>query len=225
MLNLKGEVQIKGSVNVRTEKHGDENHTFMDIKCSTLVKREQLKKLTREELIVQALFNEPSQGHFEPLLGGKIGPIPLLGKFEKVPVSFVCGVNDEEIEFETTTICKMSIDPQIGGITLFKFTVQTEINGGGKKLFDYAGTSQKFDMKLGKLSITKEDQMELPMGDGDGKNEAASDARLEDAIAKDDQEQQAAENGADDPEQAGGKPKRVRASRSKPAVAARKAKS
>ncbi len=46
-LTIKGQCEIGGSVNVRTEKHGDENVGAMDISCSVLITR---RSVTRARL-------------------------------------------------------------------------------------------------------------------------------------------------------------------------------
>lgn len=231
-LELKGECEIGGSINVRTEKHGDENVTAMDIPFSILIKGKTLIKLLREDLAITALFNEKEPGHFEPLFGGKIGMIPLLGKFPDSQASFKCGVNEIPIDFDNCTVAKIKFDPQIGGMTLIKGMIQTEMHESQKAIFDFAGSSWPAVIKLGKLKdVAKEDQMNLPMGppaDGGDADDAPSGA-LDEALAKDDAEQKTAEaqpgykvtKNAKTPAEP--KAKRERPSRSKAAKAARAA--
>lgn len=225
-LTLKGEAAIGGSINTRTELHGEDHVMAMDIPVQLLIKRNVLCKLLREDLAVQSLFNEKKPGHFEPLFGGKIGWIPLVGKYKESSVTFTCGVDEKKIEFENCSISKLKIDPQIGGMTAVKLTVQTEMNEVGKDLFDFAGGNWPVEIKLGKLAdVSKEDQMELPMGGP--VDDESRDANLAAAIKKDEDEQEEAEHGkmeeAATGKASGSKKKRIRPSRSKTAIAERQA--
>jgi hypothetical protein len=211
---LKGEIQIGGSINVRTEMHGEENVAAMDIPCAILIKRKQLRELLREDLADSLLFKSQNQEHFEPVFQGKIGPIPLLGKFKKSAVSFKCGVDEAEIDFEDCALSKLRIDPQIGGMTLLKFTVQAHLTDEGKSIFDWANTTQPGSIKTGKFhEEAKNDQPELPLGEpaagpaDDGAGNPVVDAN-------------AAPGEAENPaaaESAPGKKKRIRKSRAKAA--------
>lgn len=163
---LKGEIQIGGSINVRTEKHGDENVSAMDIPCAMLIKRKELNQLMREETTDALLFKSQNEGHYEPVFGGKIGPIPVLGKFKKSKVALKCGVNEQEITFEDCVLSKLKIDPQIGGMTLLKFTVQAKLTDDTNPIFHFANSSQPGQVNTGKFQEEKaDDQPELPLGE------------------------------------------------------------
>lgn len=166
---LKGEIQIGGSINVRTEKHGDENVSAMDIPCAMLIKRKELNQLMREEIADALLFKSQNEGHYEPVFGGKIGPIPVLGKFKKSKVALKCGVNEQEITFEDCVLSKLKIDPQIGGMTLLKFTVQAKLTDDTNPIFHFANSSQPGQVNTGKFQEEKsDDQPDLPLGEPEG---------------------------------------------------------
>lgn len=163
---IKGEIQIGGSINVRTEKHGEENVSAMDIPCAMLIKRKELNSLMREESADALLFKSQNEGHYEPVFGGKIGPIPVLGKFKKSKVALKCGVNEQEITFDDCALSKLKIDPQIGGMTLLKFTIQAKLTDDTNLIFHFANTSQAGQVNTGKFQEEKsDDQPDLPLGE------------------------------------------------------------
>ena len=95
-----------------------------------------------------------------------------------------CGLDEKVIAFEECSVTKIKIDPQVGGMTNVKLTVQTLMNEHGKSLFDFADSSQPVVIKLGKLEVVKDDEPELPLGDGE-EDPAQQGMSLDESVAKD----------------------------------------
>lgn len=227
MLKFKRREVTITNINLRTEMHGETPTPAVDISVRFLIDRAEFNGVMRRDKADADFFTrELGSDLYEPKYGGIVSGIPVQGKFEKSRAKFYVGVNLADVLLENATVKTLELDPQTGGMSVMTCKISVLQDAGTKQLQDFMNTPQKFDLAIGKL-VEKPGgkQGELPMGEGSPKNaqEAADDDT--DAIAADGGETPSGaeiESGGDQ-ETATAKKKRVRPSRSKAAIAARKA--
>jgi hypothetical protein len=117
--------QIGPSINVRTEKHGEENVPAVDIPFTDIfLDKEEFNGLLQDEGAHDAFFTEERGKQIEPRFQG-IAAISLSDKFTGARVTFTRnGADAENIVLKPAKISKVKLEPQIGGLTLISFTVQ-----------------------------------------------------------------------------------------------------
>lgn len=192
--------KIGTSINTRGEMHGDETIPAKDIPFTLMISRQELATLLREPLAGESLFNERA-GFAEPLFGGKISPIKLIGKFENSTIVVTVGIDETEIQLENVTLASLSVDPQAGGMTLLKLQAQyhPQDSDNVALLEKWLNHECKLQIDIGKLAKPKkDDQQQLPLGDpsdgDDGDLTVYQDAdSLASALEQDDEDQKAAE--------------------------------
>lgn len=229
MLKFKRREVTITNINLRTEMHGETPTPAVAISVRFLIDRAEFNGVMRRDKADADFFTrELGSDLYEPKYGGIVSGIPVQGKFEKSRAKFYVGVNLADILLENATVKTLELDPQTGGMSVMTCKISVLQDQGRKQLQDFMGTPQKFDLSIGKL-VEKPagKQGELPMGEGSPKNamEAADDDT--DAIAADDPDAPIDVEMADGTKatlsRAGEAKKRVRPSRSKAAIAARKA--
>lgn len=185
---------IGNAIQTRGEEHGDETLPAKDIPLTIMVSRPELGQILREPLAGESFFNVTAD-FAEPLYGGKIAPIKILGKFEDSTVVITVGIDETEIRLTKATLASMSFDPTAGGMSILKLQVQyhPQDSDNVQLLEKWLNHDCKIEIEIGQLAKPKKtDQQQLPLGDP---TEASDDApeSLGDAIDEDEAEQQAAE--------------------------------
>lgn len=187
--------KIGNAIQTRGEEHGDETLPAKDIPLTTMISRTELSQLLREPLACESFFNDHA-GFAEPLYGGKIAPIKILGKFENSTVVITVGIDETEIRLAKATLASLVFDPMAGGMTSLKLSVQyhPQDSDNVALLEKWLNHECKVQVEIGQLAKPKkDDQPQLPLGDPSD-DEPGS---LNDALNQDDAEQQAAELFAD----------------------------
>jgi hypothetical protein len=114
--------QIGPSINTRTEKHGEENVPGVDIPVSGIfLTKEEINILLQDEDAYDALYTDTRSKQLEPRFM-TIEPIRLSDKFTGARVTIA--VNGEDLVLKPAKISKISLAPQVGGLTLMSCTVQ-----------------------------------------------------------------------------------------------------
>lgn len=115
--------RIGSSINTRTEKHGDEDVTALDIPLSDiLLEAVELNILLQEPHAAQVLFNAPPGKLAEPVFTS-IKSLRLKDKIEGASV--VISLNSTtDVKLSDCKISKVTLDPQVGGLTAMSVQVQ-----------------------------------------------------------------------------------------------------
>lgn len=184
---------IGNSIQTRGEEHGEETLPAKDIPLTTMISRTELGQLLREPLAGESFFNDHA-GFAEPLYGGKIAPIKIMGKFENSTVVITVGIDETEIRLVKATLASLSFDPTAGGMSLLKLQVQyhPQDSDNVALLEKWLNHECKVQIEIGHLAKPKkDDQPQLPLGDPTDAGEEPE--SLSDALEQDEAEQQAAE--------------------------------
>lgn len=117
--------QIGPSINVRTEKHGEENVPAVDIPVTDIfLDKEEFNGLMQDQDAHDAFFTEDRGKQLEPRFQG-IAAITLSDKFTGARVTIKRNGSDaENLVLKPAKIVKVKLEPQVGGLTLVSFTVQ-----------------------------------------------------------------------------------------------------
>jgi hypothetical protein len=195
MLSLKKRpCHIGTSINARTEKHGDEPSSAMDIPIAILITLAELNKLMGEPHTSDAWFSTEGGKLAEPLLKN-MKPYKLKGKFANSSVTFTLGVNSVVVPMKGVTFTGMGFEPQVGGMTQLKLKIQSPITNKNNEIFLWMDRDADVELQFGELEI-KEVQGDLDLeGDGD-----APPATLDEALAADEEDQEQADIGTPDQE-------------------------
>ena len=191
---------IGNSIQTRGEEHGEETLPAKDIPLTLMISRGELGEILREPLAGESFFNETA-GFAEPLYGGKIAPIKILGKFENSTVVITVGIDETEIRLAKATLASLTFDPTTGGMSSLKLQVQyhPQDSDNVALLEKWLNHECKIEIEIGQLAKPKkEDQQQLPLGDpseiDDPELKTYQDPEtLREALDRDEAEQQAAE--------------------------------
>jgi hypothetical protein len=117
--------QIGPSINVRTEKHGEENVPAVDIPVTDIfLDKDEFNGLMQDEDAHDAFFTDERGKQLEPRFQG-IAAITLSDKFTGARVTIKRNGSDaENLVLKPAKIAKVKLEPQVGGLTLVSFTVQ-----------------------------------------------------------------------------------------------------
>jgi len=162
---------IGNSINTRTEKHGDEDVPAADVPLTGLMlKAAELDKLLGDGAH-ERLFVKGTSGALEPALAD-IGELKFAHKFADCQVTL-------EIEGETTTfadvkVSKISLQPQVGGLTHMSCAVQTRLDvlDAAASLVMHMGKAIRAQIALGAKASKADKQQNLALNEGeDGEDE------------------------------------------------------
>ena len=117
-------------VNVRTEKHGDQDVTAIDMDFRYLAGNQSLAMFSptlKSSLYTKDDSNgeiEPDADHLTILKNPKMGPIKWDEKYENARFVFHVGASGkEDMIFSDSTIGKFVIDPKEGGTVAYEYRV------------------------------------------------------------------------------------------------------
>lgn len=174
MLTLdKRPCRIGSSLNARNEKHGDEDVPALDIPLEGLMlTKEELNALLEDPYAHDALFNHRSKGKVDEPVFRKFKPLVYREKFEEAQVLLTVGLGaDIEIEFKGVKLARVTLDPQVGGLT--ECSVQIQCTPSAEtvaQLWPYMNREVDCELSFGKKAVKAEKQKELPLntfGDGE----------------------------------------------------------
>jgi hypothetical protein len=116
-------------INVRSEMHGDDPVTAIDIHFSdVMLTSEELNHIIREPHASNVLFDDSGVG-----MGGRvkqpvflhIKPLQLADKIEGCTVRITHGVEAKLMEFAGVRLSKVTLEPRVGGMTSMGVQVQS----------------------------------------------------------------------------------------------------
>lgn len=179
MLTLnKRPAKIGAAVNTRCEKHGDEDVPACDIPLvGIMLEAAELNALLGDPYAHTALFNHRPGSQLDEPIFRKFNPLRLRDKFEEAEVVIYAGLEPKEIRLKAVKLARVTLDPQVGGLTELALQVQctpeTETIG---ELLAFMNHTVDVVVSFGKTATKGEKQSELPLnsfGDGESKEPAA----------------------------------------------------
>jgi hypothetical protein len=127
MLITKRPCRIGSSINTRTEKHGDEDVPACDIPLEAImIDANELNILLGDTGAHKALFRKGKNGSEtiqEPAFR-QLKSFVLKDKFEDANVLLTVGINGTEVELADVKLAKVTLAPQVGGLTELSLQVQ-----------------------------------------------------------------------------------------------------
>lgn len=114
--------KIGPSINTRTERHGEDDVTALDIPLREIT----LAPAGLEELLPGAgarLFDDKHEPVFS-----RLKPFALREKIESARVTLWMGLEPDELKFPDVRLSKIAITPQSGGGAMLQLTVQVTPN-------------------------------------------------------------------------------------------------
>lgn len=178
MLTLtKRPARIRNSINTRVEKHGDEDVPACDVPLEgIMLEREELNALLDDAYAHDALFNHRSQGKADEPIFRKFKPLVFRDKFEEGEITLHVGMGQEQIELKGVKLARVTLDPQVGGLT--ELSLQVQCNPSTDKiaqLFTYMNHDVELEISFGKKSEKGGKQKDLPLNTfGDGEQQQAA---------------------------------------------------
>ncbi|HLF10088.1 MAG TPA: hypothetical protein VJA26_02645 [Gammaproteobacteria bacterium] len=176
LLNLKRArvCKLGGHINVRSEKHGEDNVPACDVSITgVLLDRDEVDALlgegSHEALYVTNGKNTPPEPRFR-----EFKPFALLHKFEKSRVALeIDGIKDEVV-FDDIKLARLRIEPKTGGLTALGFSVQcTPSSDIMAQLYDHLDREVKAKVRFGKL-VERDDGKQKELGLNGGGNGTGS---------------------------------------------------
>lgn len=125
-LNLPARVaKIGGAINTRTEKHGDEDVTALDIPVTFVLDAIELCWVLKSEEAADRLFLTTNGQHGEKAMPA-VGVLKLREKIEaaNVNLTFEGLMGDVSLDFAGAKLSKITIDPLFAGRSNCSLTIQ-----------------------------------------------------------------------------------------------------
>lgn len=181
--------RLGGSINTRTEKHGDEDAPACDIPVEGLMlDRDELEALLGKGSYVALFINRRNSGMSvaEPTdLAKRVKTLQMTDKFIDSRAKLLLGIDGFEVLLEDElTVSKIKLEPQVGGLTACALTLQccAEANAVAR-LYAQMGSEISAEIRIGKKDEGKNDkQKELalkPKGKDDDETETEDDDSTE----------------------------------------------
>lgn len=178
MLNLdKRAAQIGNAIPCRSEMHGEDSVTALDIPLSgVMIGEHELNALMQDPYAYAVLFNARNGDKLpEPSLKN-IKPLSLTEKVEGANVTIIHGVTSETIKLTNVKIAKIKLEPKVGGLTELCFSVQCtpDLNDQVAKLLGRLNSTVEISIDGGQFGA----QQELPLntvGAGESNTPSVSD--------------------------------------------------
>ncbi len=171
---------LGGSINTRSEKHGDDDVPACDIPISgVLLSRLELNMLANDLGLYDALFRKGEGGVDEPVLR-RFKPLVFDEKFEGCTVTVIAGLTATQFMLDDVRIAKIKLEPQAGGLTALSMQVQVLAEGVDvTALLSWMNHEIDVEVQFGRIEEGKKKQGELPLntvGDNDDDREHAGTA-------------------------------------------------
>ncbi len=156
--------KISSSINVRTEKHGDEDVPACDVTVGAIMlEPEELNALLEDPKAHGALFVKDDAGFSSPAFP-QFHAFTLVDKFEDALVHLHVGMGPTLIELEHSKLARVSLSPQPGGMTAMSVQVQsTPPSEKIGQLSAYMNHEISIEITDGKRAKKSGKQNELPL--------------------------------------------------------------
>lgn len=157
---------LNSSINVRNEKHGDEDEGACDFKLSgIMIDKDDLNELYGDKYYHNSLFN--TKGKLTEPMTRRNAPLKFLAKFESAHVTLWLGLSDDIVKFSECKLKNITVDPQTGGLCELCLTVQCNPEPAElAKLYIHQNKSISASIRFGKEEVAEKDkrQVEIPIG-------------------------------------------------------------
>ena len=155
--------RIGPSINSRSEKHGEEDVPAMDVPIIALMlTKAELNALMRDRTIWDRWFNERKDKLPEPA-NRNLKPYGLRDKYEHSTARILVGLdNDRVFAFNDCDLSKISLTPQVGGLTELHVTIQALINDSNTSLFEFMAKDCSVELSFGDLEKEKKKNANQP---------------------------------------------------------------
>lgn len=168
MLTL-GSRPAKLGVNMATptQKHGEERVPMKVLRLKNiLLEREEIESFFADNHAWDRLY-DASQKPARPFWDGKLGPLPAPGKWRESSARIVFGLKPLTVLFEGCTLSRVTLEPQVGGLTAMSLTLQclkSNIAGDLMALDDYLDTQVHATLAFGEPGDeeNENDEVEQP---------------------------------------------------------------
>jgi hypothetical protein len=161
---------IIANVNLRTEKHGDEEKPAVDIKLSNIMlSKAELIRLTGDAQAWNLMFEtEKPGGVFEPTLQCFESTRYLKAKYEDCVSTIRFGMQKTEHELEEHKVKGIAFDPVVGGMVALTLTIQQALDDTKivAQLAEYQGQEAHIATTFGQVSENEKRQKNLPLNEG-----------------------------------------------------------
>jgi hypothetical protein len=174
----KTQAKLGASINVRNERHGDEDVGACDFKIGNiLIDKHDLNELYGDKYYHNSLFN--TNGKLVEPMTQLNEPAVFKAKFENSTVTLWLGLSDEKLTLTEVKLRKITLEPQTGGYT--EMTLQVQCNPDESQLghlYSHQNKDVSVNIRFGREEKPKQKaQPELPLGDTekgeDGEDTAA----------------------------------------------------
>jgi hypothetical protein len=110
--------KLGGHVNVRVERHGDDDVPACDITIAGLMLKASEFNLLVDDDAYDALWCADDDGkpNVEEPLFKRFKPLQLKDKYAECTAEFVLGLEEAEIALKDITIARIRFEPQVGGL-------------------------------------------------------------------------------------------------------------
>lgn len=143
------DAKIAGSLNIRTEYHGDEPVRAMDLGITGLmIGPDELNALLIEPDAHNLLFKARQSSEIQDPQFPQFEPLRLKDKIEAARVVLFVSVDLQRVELGLCKLKSIVLDPQAGGLTAVSFTVQATpvIDGRIAQLLERLDTLLKIEI-------------------------------------------------------------------------------
>lgn len=157
--------KIGPSINARTEKHGDEDVQAFDIPLDgVMLEKEELNALLEDPYAHDALFNHRGGGKVDEPIFRKFRALQFKDKFEEGEAVITVGLGSEEIRLKDVKLARVTLAPQVGGLTMLSVQVQCRPSTDTiAKVLPYMNHEVEAEVSFGKKVVKSEKQRELPI--------------------------------------------------------------
>lgn len=160
------------NLNIRLEKHGDDDVPAVDLKFEDLMlRKDELNRLLGEKFAHDALFRAAKEGGLIEPLFPMLAPLALEDKFEDCTATVAFGLNDDfTTELEDVKFRGVRLKPVSGGMTAITLTVQYELDDSElmSSLTEFLGRECKVGLVFGKKTEAEKKQQKLALNDDQG---------------------------------------------------------
>jgi hypothetical protein len=161
------EAKLGNSINTWALKMGKtETAPAKSIQIETSISRKELCSILREPLAGESFFNDKA-GLAEPLYGGKIDWISIVGEFKDSELRLFVGIDLAEIALLPVTLDTLKFRPLTGGRSTLKFSAQYQPTEGDdlRELERWLAHDVKIAAVIGKIVELAASQPELALND------------------------------------------------------------
>lgn len=152
------------NLSTRREKHGDENPPAKDLRLKNiLLTKDELNEFFDDKHAWDMLYNERKGKPADPFWAEKLGALPVPGKWRESMAAITFGLKPYTCTFTAARLSRVSLEPQVGGLTAMTLTLsclKSNIGGDLGSLDDYLDSTVHVSLAFGEPAGEEEDEDE-----------------------------------------------------------------